>query len=1754
MIVLAAATIPSYAQTPESWNQNWVPMLTSAWGYMTDPTGDHNPGAVDVINNSVPLCSYSASSGTSMFFRIALGDNPINGKNELVQYAWMAQIDIADDGNSDIDVTVRAEGITEYLSTYNGAGAQLWTIANPVAAGFVQAYQSGSVWYLEMQVPYSRLGGITPNTPIRFFYHTSTTESNAIKDATLPTTTISGGFLEAGVTTPGGTSYGFLYDTRDTNPYSSAGTYNSGERVYLQGYGWPVSTSLNVRINNASGTQMWSGTVDTDANGDVASTASWLVDYSAASGIYTIQVQSPLDDSYNNYDQFTVNQLLEPEIQVSGNSTVIADGDTSPSTADDTDFGTIDLNTGAQEHTFTIANIGNADLTLTGDPRVAVSGAHAGDFTVTAQPATPVTSGNSVTFTVTFNPSGTGLRTATVSIANNDSDEGTYDFALQGTGALIPEIQVSGTGVIILNGDTEPTSSDETYFGDVVTVGASKTGTFRIDNLGSSDLILSGSPLISIGGVNPDDFTVTQQPSTPVSGGGYTTFEITFDPSAMGTRTALVSIANNDLDENPYTFVIEGTGISPGTPISCVSNFYHYLGSGGSFATVSTGSHPYTYSTSGSAGYAINAAGYNAEDGLIYAHERGGTIAGDNIVRIDAAGAVTVLTASVPFGADAGDCDNSGNYYFVSGSSWGKYDASTATVTSGSLSGSFAPGDMAYLGGSFYGVSGKTLYRYDPAGNSVSTSTLTGTLAADVDGSTISGTFTAAWSASDGYLYVLDAGSNRYYKVTVSSGLSFYAGSGSGGTSTTDGASCHTASSPLPNSGSIGDYVWLDFDNDGIQDSGEYGKAGVTVTLYRSTGTQVASTTSAADGSYSFSSVAPEQYYVIFSSLPANFSFASADQGGNDALDSDANVSTGQTASFICDAFESENGWDAGLVTTGVGDFVWNDLNQNGLQDAGEPGLSGVTVTLMLNNSSVVTSTTTDSNGRFLIAGVTAGTTYKLGFSNFPGGFQVTTPNAGTDITIDSDASTNKQETGTFTLTANTVNSTYDAGLIQTSSPEMHVEGNSVLISDGDTTPDTADDTDFGSVAVASGTIVKTYTIYNTGSVDLSLLGSPKVAVSGTHAAEFSVTVQPGSPIAPSGSVTFSVSFDPAGGGLREATLSITTNDPDENPYNFSIQGTGLAPEMDVSGNGVSIADGDNLPSETDHTAFGEADVASGSVVRTFVIDNTGNSDLSLTGSPMVVISGTHAGDFQVTQQPDTSKLAYDGGTLTFQVTFTPSATGVRSAAISIANDDSDENPYNFSIQGTGTSGPEMDVLGNGNEIPDDDSTPSTADHTNFGSLDVNGGTVTYTFTIENTGSDDLNLTGTPIVSLSGTHAADFTVVTQPSAAVITSGNSLTFQVRFDPSAPGVRTAEVSIDNDDFNEDPYNFSIQGTGYPYISITDETVSEDAGSVSVTVTLTGSYISGASVGYTTADSSAQDGSDYTAASGTLVWGSGESGDKTITIPLIDNGTYEPDEYIKVVLSSITNATFADSLGIVTITDDDGVQEIMVTGNGVEISSGDTSPSGADHTDFGMVNFNSGTAVRTFTIKNPGTAELSLTGSPPYVAISGSHASEFSVTAAPANSIGLGDSTTCSITFDPAAAGVRSASISIANNDADENPYTFSIQGTGYGTPILVLSKSVDKATAGPGEQLTYTIIYENIGDGDAAAINIKDPIPANTTFVAGSVTATGMTVTYSHDGGSSYNGSDAAPVTHIFCQRSSALAPGGSGSITFKVTIN
>ncbi len=119
----------------------------------------------------------------------------------------------------------------------------------------------------------------------------------------------------------------------------------------------------------------------------------------------------------------------------------------------------------------------------------------------------------------------------------------------------------------------------------------------------------------------------------------------------------------------------------------------------------------------------------------------------------------------------------------------------------------------------------------------------------------------------------------------------------------------------------------------------------------------------------------------------------------------------------------------------------------------------------------------------------------------------------------------------------------------------------------------------------------------------------------------------------------------------------------------------------------------------------------------------------------------------------------------------------------------------------------EIKVEGKGITIANNDSTPCNEEDTDFGTVNV-GSSVTRTFTIKNTGELVLNLTGSPQVSVMGT---GFSIINQPTSPVAALTGTTPFHVKFQPTESGVVKGNVSLNNDDGDNNPYQFSIKGAG-------------------------------------------------------------------------------------------------------------------------------------------------------------------------------------------------------------------------------------------------------------------------------------------------------------------------------------------------------
>lgn len=269
----------------------------------------------------------------------------------------------------------------------------------------------------------------------------------------------------------------------------------------------------------------------------------------------------------------------------------------------------------------------------------------------------------------------------------------------------------------------------------------------------------------------------------------------------------------------------------------------------------------------------------------------------------------------------------------------------------------------------------------------------------------------------------------------------------------------------------IGDYVWIDENKDGIQDPEETPVPGVIVVLQSRKDSEseweyAAYTVTDENGRYEFtelesSSRITKEYRVVFN-LSENTHITALNSGNNSAVDSDA-IGTymkditplvtpeqthagGYVTTYIKPGYgETDLTWDAGIIKVygAIGDYVWYDDDHDGIQDEDEKGVAGVPVVLEMNTSGnsrdesawvAVGKTTTDADGKYLFEGLEAGY-YRVKFQ-IPEDYVNTRYNRGTGDNgdeIDSDASRRAGDrwyyTSAFYLNEGAVDLTWDAGI-----------------------------------------------------------------------------------------------------------------------------------------------------------------------------------------------------------------------------------------------------------------------------------------------------------------------------------------------------------------------------------------------------------------------------------------------------------------------------------------------------------------------------------------------------------------------------------------------------------------------------------------------------------------------------------------------------------------------------------------------------
>jgi len=356
LISLVLFISPLIAQ--ESWplSTDWKTLISSDWTPFSDPQ-DVSQGYIDFVIDDNGSCGYYWATSTSLFFRMVIRVNPINKKNEMTQNAWGIMLDV--DKDNYLDWFILLGGVSSNLWAYPNAvefpdnvedGTENWIIVAPYEGVNVYVQHTAApsttypdAYYYDIQVPFTALQmtgydrNMNYNSTFKVVYGSNTSESlSNMADLTGISTTLGDAFAASATYTPSQPdSYGEVYDTRDTNPYSDAGIWYRNETVTVSGSGWPTSNSTyynsgqhNVRIVDQSCTTIWSGSITTSTDGSFTSYSLWTIGTSVIPGMYTFQVEDPRETgTYKTYDSF---EIQAPVISVSktAGTSVIDPGDT----------------------------------------------------------------------------------------------------------------------------------------------------------------------------------------------------------------------------------------------------------------------------------------------------------------------------------------------------------------------------------------------------------------------------------------------------------------------------------------------------------------------------------------------------------------------------------------------------------------------------------------------------------------------------------------------------------------------------------------------------------------------------------------------------------------------------------------------------------------------------------------------------------------------------------------------------------------------------------------------------------------------------------------------------------------------------------------------------------------------------------------------------------------------------------------------------------------------------------------------------------------------------------------------------------------------------------------------------------------------------------------------------------------------------------------------------------------------------------
>jgi hypothetical protein len=591
------------------------------------------------------------------------------------------------------------------------------------------------------------------------------------------------------------------------------------------------------------------------------------------------------------------------------------------------------------------------------------------------------------------------------------------------------------------------------------------------------------------------------------------------------------------------------------------------------------------------------------------------------------------------------------------------------------------------------------------------------------------------------------------------------------------------------------------------------------------------------------------------------------------------------------------------------------------------------------------------------------------------------------------------------------------------------LSGTGVTIPDISASPNPSS---YGGVLVGSYSD-NTIVVRNDGTGSLSVSST---TITGTHSGQFNIQSGGGSfSLSPGATRNIVVRFSPSSTGSKNATLQINSNDPDEDPYNVGLNGSGIVPDIDVT------------PGSWD---YGDVEITTGST-KTFVVLNAGSATLSVSST---TLTGADAGEFSIISGGGSFTLA-PGGSRNVNVRFSPSSTGAKSATLRFDSNDPDEDPRDISLSGTGIA------------IPDIAVSPSSK---NFGDVII-GSSLSQVFSVTNEGTGNLSVSSS---GLTGTNAGEYSITGGGGSFMLTPGSNHNITVSFNPVTAGTKNAVLTIESNDPNENPVNITLTGNGaeVPVPNIDVEPESHNYGDVNINTSITETFevtnygvaeLSVTLVSITGADS---DEFSITAGGGSFTLSPGATHNIDITFNPVSTG-----------LKSA-------ALHIESNDPDENPLEAELSGNGIVIPDIAVAP---DSKNYGQV-FIGSSSNQIFVISSEGTGELNVSSTD----ITGTDYTEFTITGGGGSfSLSPGSTHNITVSFSPASTGLKNAILHLVSDDPDENPLDVPLSGQGVDIPVPDIN--VEPASHNFGNVpldsgLIETFIISNKGTADLSVSSV------------------------------------------------------------------